>query len=81
MWFQKAEHMQTHLKSSPLHSVPTMGAYNAVDVLPSHIFPLLESVKNIFGHSHFILQAKPNLREVIFFLLRKKCTTRVINDL
>lgn len=71
--------MQTHLKSSPLHSVPTMGAYNAVDVLPSHSFPLL--VKNIFGHSHFILQAKPNLREVIFFLLRKKCITRVINDL
>ena len=52
-WIQNAEHIQTQLKNSPLHSVPTMGASNAVDVLPSQFFLLLEPVINTLGHSHF----------------------------
>lgn len=52
-WIQNAEHIQTQLKNSPLRSVPTMGASNAVDVLPSQFFLLLEPVINTLGHSHF----------------------------
>ena len=53
MWIQNAEHIQTQLKNSPLHSVLTMGAYNAVDVLPTQFFLLLGPVINTLGHSHF----------------------------
>lgn len=49
MWFLNAECTQTHLKNSPLHSVPIMGAYNSADVFAGHISPLSESVQNIPG--------------------------------
>lgn len=51
--------MQTHSKNSPLHSIPTLGEYNAADVFPSPIFPLSESLQNTLGHLHFVLPTKP----------------------
>ena len=58
-WIQNAEHIQSQLKSS-LRSVPTMDAYNAVDVLPSQFFLLLEPVINTLGHSHFTNKQNPS---------------------
>lgn len=52
-------------KNSPLHSVPTTDACDAVDFLPSHTAPHLESVQKIFGHSRFIYKhPKPKRRSL-----------------
>lgn len=78
MWFLNAERTQTHLKNSPLHSVPILGVYNSADVFAGHIFsPLRIGAKYTRCH---ILFYKQNTREAIFFLRRKKCIPSVIND-
>ena len=80
MWFHNAEHIQTQLKNYFPYNVPTLGTYNAVDVFPSCIFLLSKSLQNTLGHSRFVLRAKPK-RSHIFFLLRKKYITTVMNEL
>lgn len=81
MWFQNAEHMQTQLKKSFVYSVPTLGTYNAVDVFPSCIFLLSESVQSKLGHSNFVLQTEPKRSHLFYFLFRMKDITNVINEL
>lgn len=78
MWFQKAEHMQ------PTWILPYKLFLPCVHIMLQMHFHVIFFPSQNLCRIHLVthnLFYKQDLREVVFLLLRNKCTTTVINDL